>query len=113
MPPETIFLDIDGCLLKQTEPVTVQAKNWSPGEILPGTIEKLVEWEQKGCKIILTTGRKNCYRKFTVWQLRKAGIFYDRLIMNDSKPGNPTPKATAFELPRNEGISSINLNDKR
>ncbi len=117
--PDTLLIDIDGTLLKQIVPVAIQAIDWSPPEVLPGAIEKLVEWERMGCKIILTTGRKPAYRKFTVWQLRKAGIFYDHLIMgvgtgrrvliNDMKPGDPTPKAIAYNLERNLGLSSIEL----
>jgi hydroxymethylpyrimidine pyrophosphatase-like HAD family hydrolase len=117
--PPTIFLDIDGCLLKQGIPAAVQAINWMEPEVLPGVIEKLVEWELIGCKIIITTGRKPAYRKFTQWQLRKAGISYDKLIMgvgtgarilvNDQKPGYPTPKAVAYNLNRNEGLGSIQL----
>jgi len=117
--PPTIFLDIDGCLLKQGIPVAIQAINWMEPEILPSVIEKLVEWDKIGCKVIITTGRKSCYRKFTVWQLRRAGIFYDKLIMgvgtgsrilvNDQKPDYPSPKAVAYNLPRNEGLGSVKL----
>lgn len=52
-------------------------------------------------------------------QLKKIGIFYDKLIMgigggqrviiNDFKPDSDEPTAAHFCLKRNEGISSLNL----
>ena len=55
--PKTIFSDIDGTLVKHVSPF----KSSMPGhfmELLPGTLEKLQEWDMKGYCIILTTGRK-------------------------------------------------------
>lgn len=121
MLPKTIFLDIDGCLLNQTTPVAILAsmKPSPEPDVLPGVIQKIVEWTNKGYKIIITTGRKACFRKFTMWQLQKAGIPYDRLLMNvgcgprvvinDLKPNLEEPMALAFNLPRNTGLESVEI----
>jgi hypothetical protein len=115
--PKTIFCDIDGTLVTHGLPT----KNTSPSKtlyLLPGTIEKLSEWDAKGYNIILTTGRRESMRKATEEQLAGLGIFYDRLIMgigggdriiiNDCKPdGRQT--SFAFNIKRNEGIKDINI----
>jgi len=115
--PKTIFCDIDGTLIKHRIPT----KNTHPLttlHLLPGTIEKLSEWDAKGYNIILTTGRRESMRKVTEEQLAEYGIFYDQLIMgigggdriviNDCKPdGRET--AFAFNLKRDEGIKDIEI----
>ncbi len=45
---KTIFLDIDGCIIKHKGNLTSQI-NAIP-ELLPGTLEKLNEWEEKEYK---------------------------------------------------------------
>ena len=115
--PKTIFCDIDGTLLKHF-PAGQSFNSYEP-KILPGTIEKLLEWDKKGYTIILTTGRKNSMRKITEKQLEIAGIFYDQLIMgigggvriliNDYKPNNTEETAVAITLERDFGISKINI----
>jgi hydroxymethylpyrimidine pyrophosphatase-like HAD family hydrolase len=115
--PKTIICDIDGTLVKHQPPW----KNTSSSqklELLPGTIEKLSEWDAKGFIIILITGRKESLRLNTEKQLSDVGIFYDQLIMgvgggariiiNDNKPdGSET--AFAFSLKRNDGISKLDI----
>ena len=115
--PKTIFCDIDGTLLKHF-PAGQSFNSYEP-KVLPGTIEKLLEWDKKGYIIILTTGRKNSMRKITEKQLEIAGIFYDQLIMgigggvriliNDYKPNNTEETAVAITLERDFGISKINI----
>jgi hypothetical protein len=125
--PKTIFLDIDGCLIPHKGTLTGiwdAAKNKinSIGTFdhifVKENVKKISEWERKGHTIILVTGRKECMREDTENQLREYGIFYDRLIMgitggqrvliNDMKPtGEPT--ALAFNLERNQGLSSIEI----
>jgi histidinol phosphatase-like enzyme len=113
----TIFCDIDGTLVKHA-PLTDSAKKTHKLELLPGTIEKLTDWEKNGFRIVLTTGRKECTRAATEQQLQEAGIFYDQLIMNigggarylinDDKPdGQKT--SFAISLKRNEGISGVEI----
>ena len=115
--PKTIICDIDGTLVKHFPP----CKNTDDGvdlELLPGTIEKLMEWDIKGYNIVLITGRRESMRSATEKQLSKLGIFYDKLIMgigggdryliNDKKP-NGRDTTFSINLPRNEGISSIDI----
>lgn len=115
--PATIFCDIDGTLTKHTLPTQSQLSS-NQMELLDGTLNKLNEWDQKGYRIILTTGRKEGLRLQTERQLQEAGIIYDQLIMgigggpryiiNDNKPDG---KKTAFAINviRNQGIKDINI----
>lgn len=114
---KTIFLDIDGCLVVHKGNLSKQIISL-PG-LLPGTLDKLNEWEADGHKLILTTGRKESMRKLTEDQLIKLGIFYDQLVMglnrgeriviNDSKPNNDMVTASAIQIERNVGIKNIKL----
>lgn len=114
---KTLFIDIDGTIIKHMGNLTKMFTN--DIEVLPGVIEKLNEWEAKGYKIILTTGRKECLRKITEEQLLKNGIFYDQLVMgltrgeriliNDIKPNNEMTVASAIEIKRNEGLQNIKI----
>lgn len=115
--PKTIFCDIDGTLVKHNFP-TNNTDPLKTLKLLPGTIEKISEWDAKGYNIILTTGRRESMRKATEEQLAEAGIIYDQLIMgigggdriviNDCKPdGRQT--AFAFNLKRDEGIGGIEI----
>ena len=113
----TIFCDIDGTLVKHA-PLTDSAKKTHKLELLPGTIEKLTEWEKNGYRIILTTGRKECTRTATEQQLQEAGIFYDQLIMgvgrgpriviNDIKPDGMLT-AYSINLVRNLGVKDLDI----
>lgn len=87
-------------------------------EVLDGTIEKLTEWELKGYRIILTTGRKECARGVTEKQLSEAGIFYDQLIMGigggaryliNDKKSDGTVASFCFSPDRNNGIKDIEI----
>jgi hydroxymethylpyrimidine pyrophosphatase-like HAD family hydrolase len=115
-----IICDIDGCLFKHTGPLVKMAKKKKKAELIEGAAEKTLEWERKGYTIILTTGRRSCHKKFTKWQLRKAGIYYDKLIMNvgtgqrilinDLKPDNNNLMAIAFNIKRNsKELSEIDI----
>ena len=111
----TIFCDIDGTLVKHA-PLTDSAKKTHKLDILPGTIEKITEWEKNGYRIILTTGRKECTRAATEQQLQEAGIFYDQLIIksfdryliNDKKPDGEVA-CFCFSPDRNQGIEDIEI----
>ena len=114
---KTIFCDLDGTLVKHCNPVEIQNPNLEL-EVLKGTHEKLRDWDNKGYTIIITTGRKESARPATVKQLQRAGILYDALIMgfgggeriliNDRKTDG-TPTALAINLPRNSGVSEIEI----
>jgi len=115
--PKTIFCDIDGTLIEHTVPWESSLPLFKV-KILPGTLEKLAEWDSKGYNIILTTGRKESLRGVTEKQLSDVGIFYDQLIMgigggsrvliNDLKPNNDIT-AVAINLNRNQGISNLEI----
>jgi FMN phosphatase YigB (HAD superfamily) len=117
MGPHTIICDIDGTLVEHQGDICKQ--HISDLKILEGTLEKLKEWDRKGYRIILLTGRREGVRKFTEEQLSKAGIFYDLLIMgvgngkrfliNDRKPSTAEETAIAINLARNEGIKNVNI----
>ena len=114
---KTLFIDIDGTLVKHKGNLT----NMFIGEmeVLPGVLEKLNEWNENGHYIILTTGRKECFRKTTEEHLLKNGIFYDQLIMgltrgervviNDIKPGNDMSVAKAIQINRDEGLKNVSI----
>jgi len=116
--PSTIFCDIDGTLVKHTDP-DIATKPGCKMELLPGTARKLLEWERKGYRLVLTTGRKESMRPQTIKQLEEAGIVYDHLIMgfgsgpryliNDRRPENDQKTAFAINVGRDEGIDNINL----
>jgi len=117
MNEKIIFLDIDGTIIKHHGG---SSSNIHEHEtvVLPDIKKKLDEWEVKGYQIVITTGRKESFRKFTEDQLFKAGIAYDQLVMglgngervviNDKKP-NGTITARAICIERNEGIGGIEL----
>jgi len=116
--PITIFSDIDGTLVKHESPFSAAKSNFKM-ELLPGTLEKLEEWDRAGYNIILTTGRRESMRKATEKQLAEVGIIYDQLIMgikggkryliNDRKPNGSENYASSINLTRNEGINNIKI----
>lgn len=113
--PKTIFLDIDGCLLKHNGDITRQ--HLGIGTCLDGVHEALTQWDRKGYKIILCSGRRESTRKDTERQLSNLGIFYDvlllgvtggiRVLINDTKPDKTESTTQAITLQRNEGLSSV------
>jgi hypothetical protein len=113
----TIFCDLDGTIWEQGDPTEISKPGYQP-KIIYGTIDKIREWDSKGYKIILTTGRKESLREVTVKQLSYSGIVYDQLIMgigggsrvliNDLR-ANGDPSAFLYQPKRNEGIGGIEL----
>ena len=116
--PKTIFCDIDGTLVEHAAPNMAANPNFSM-TVLKGTIEKLIDWDRKGYRIILTTGRKESLRPETIRQLTEVGIIYDQLIMgigggkriliNDRKPSGKEDYAIAINLTRNYGIGDLEI----
>ena len=116
--PKTIFCDLDGTLVKHSNPVEVQNPDLEL-KVLPGTHERLREWDSKGYYIVITTGRKRSAREATKKQLSRAGILYDELIMgfgggdrviiNDRKPNSERDTVYAINLTRNEGIENVEI----
>ena len=67
--PKTIICDIDGTLVKHVSPLETCKPTYKM-ELLPGTTEKLAEWDIKGYNIILLSGRREGSRKETERQAR-------------------------------------------
>ena len=115
---KTIICDIDGTLVRHVTPLETSKPNFKM-ELLPGTIEKLQEWDVKGYNIILISGRREGSRKETERQLAEVGIIYDKLILgvgggirhliNDKKPDGTINTAFSHNLVRNEGIKNLEL----
>jgi hydroxymethylpyrimidine pyrophosphatase-like HAD family hydrolase len=117
--PKTILCDIDGTLIEHRGDICTQHLI-REDIVLSGTLEKLREWDKKGYKIILITGRRESTRKETEEQLSKFGIIYDQLVMgvtggvrvliNDTKPDKETdPTAISINIKRNNGIGGVNV----
>jgi len=116
---KTIFCDIDGTLIEHCNDTCLLTDPEFIPTILPGTLEKLKEWDLKGYYIILTTGRKESMRKATEAQLRKIGIFYDQLVMgfggakryiiNDRKKDSSEDTVFSININRNEGVKNVDI----
>lgn len=116
--PKTIFCDIDGTLVKHKSPTETTKTEHTP-QLLPGTIDTLLEWDKKGYNIILISGRRESSRKQTEQQLASLGIIYDRLILgvgggkryliNDRKPAGHEDYAIAINLTRDIGIGNTEI----
>ena len=116
--PKTIICDIDGTLVKHVTPLETSKPNFKM-ELLPGTIEKLHEWDVNGYNIILISGRREGSRKETEKQLSEVGIIYDKLILgvgggvrhliNDKKPDGVIDTSYSHNLIRNKGIKDLEL----
>ena len=52
--PATIFCDIDGTLVTHSKPTVAQLPEHEL-VLLEGTLDKLLEWDKLGYRIILTT----------------------------------------------------------
>ena len=115
--PKTLFCDLDGTLVKHSNPIDIQNPNYEL-EVLPGVHDKLNEWDTKGYHVVITTGRKESARDATVKQMQRAGINYDQLIMgfgggdriliNDRKKDSNRDTAYVINLTRDKGLEDEN-----
>ncbi len=116
--PKTIFCDLDGTLVKHSNPAAVQNPDLEL-KVLPGVHKRLREWDKKGYHLVITTGRKESAKEATIKQLQRAGILYDQLIMgfgggdriliNDRKPNSDRDTACAINVDRNSGVLDIEI----
>ena len=113
---KTIICDIDGTIFKYPPDGHLDLVTKEP-EILPGVAKKFDQWEKKGCRIVLITGRRESVREVTELALRNAGIPFDMLIMGFADTGRVLindinwkgrVKAHAVNMPRDEGFEKIN-----
>lgn len=112
-----LFLDIDGTLVKHFGDKPEQFKEEL--EVLPGVPELVKECGKHGHIIVLTSGRRESFRKITEEQLKRANIPYDHLILglsnairilvNDTKPyrADAPQTAIAFNLTRDTGVQLL------
>lgn len=116
--PKTIFTDLDGTLVKHCGDVILLSNPDYKLEVLPGTLEKIREWDAKSYWIVIATGRKESLRYSTECQLRTAGIVYnqlimgfgggDRILINDKKPTGEDA-AFSINISRDVGIGDIDV----
>ena len=109
---KTIFVDIDGTIFKQKRNLSDIFEE--DLELLPGVKEAFDNWNWKGYKIIITTGRKESTREATEKSLRAANLFWDHLIMGLDAGGqrilindSPDPDritAVSYSIPRDQGF---------
>jgi hypothetical protein len=102
------FIDIDGVIVKNGGEFF--KPYWGETEGIPENIEVINRLHAQGSQIILTTSRKEGYRKATEAQMKKFGVKYDMLVMglmhssrvlvNDFSLTNPFPSAEAVSLER-------------
>ena len=116
--PKTIFCDIDGTLVKHYPPTKTTSQDLTL-QLLPDTLEKLLEWDKLGYNIILVSGRRESSRLATEKQLSRLGIIYDKLVLgvgggkryliNDRKEYTNEDYAIAINLDRNLGIGGVKI----
>lgn len=112
---KTIFCDIDGTIFKHHETLNLMIKK---ATILPGVIEKFLEWRKKDYYIVLTTARPEGCRSATEKQLYNFGIFFDQLIMGlptgsriiiNDKKNDGTITCESVCLKRNSGLKGLKI----
>ena len=116
---KSIFCDIDGTLVEHEGDICLLTDPDYKLKLLPGVLDKLKEWDIKGYRIILITGRRKSLRDATERQLQKAGIFYDDLVMgfsggeriliNDKKLNSEKDTTFAINVERNKGIEGVDV----
>ena len=116
---KTIICDIDGTLLDYQHSTIPKPGHKKKHVALPGAIEKMRQWEMRGCRIVIITGRRESERERTECELKDNHIPYDMLIMgigggvrvviNDLKPYGDYDTAKSVNLSRDEGIKNLNI----
>ena len=115
----TFFIDIDGTIFHLPKHVPDDAADTI---LLPGSLEKINEWHEKGHTIVLTTGRETARREKLIKQLSDMNVHYDHLVtglasgtrylINDKKPYCPFHKmAVGVQLQRNQGLINVEINE--
>ena len=107
----TYFVDIDGTIFIYRKFETYES---TEAQVIQSTKQFLLNVNNEGHMIILTTARPEYLREHTEYELTKNGIPYHKLIMqiergpryliNDMDPKAPGERAICFNLKRDEGI---------
>jgi len=113
---KTIICDIDGTLLNYLHDRPLSERGKTDHVALPGTVERMRQWEVDGCRIIIITGRRESERTRTIAELERVGIPYDMLLMGFADSGRVLindinskgkVKAHAVSLPRDQGFDEF------
>ena len=117
---KTIICDIDGTLLNYLHDKEPNGE-YKEGHVpLPGVVEKMRQWEMRGCRIVIITGRRESERKRTQEELSRFHIPYDMLIMGfadtgrvliNDVGGKGECKAHAVSLPRDQGFDEYDWSE--
>ena len=109
----TYFVDIDGTIFVYRKFETYKE---TKAQVIKSSKQYLQQRKDEGHMIILTTARPESLREHTLYELTKANIPFDRLIMgiergpryliNDMDPNKPGDRAICYNLERNGGIKS-------
>lgn len=107
----TIFCDIDGTIFKYRKFGTYEE---TLPEVIPSTLNYLNEERQKGSFIVLTTARPDMMHSYTMKELIRCKVPFDRLItgigrgtrylINDMDPEKPGDRAVSINLIRDQGF---------
>jgi dTDP-glucose pyrophosphorylase len=81
--PSTIFLDLDGTILKHAHHYD-DSQSVRP-ELLDGVLDRLNKWILAGHKIVITTARREENRQLVEAQLKELGLHWDYMVMDVSK----------------------------
>lgn len=109
----TYFIDVDGVITKNSG--KYGKINWvNNTTYLEENVEVIKNLQNKGGQIIITTARKEEFRKDLEKILNDVGIkpyailmglnHSTRVIINDFAPTNPYPSCVAISLPRNANL---------
>ena len=113
---KTIFCDIDGTIFAHGKNLSNMITN--KPKLLPGVLDKFLEWRSKDYCIVITTARPEGCRNITIRQLNELGLFYDQLIMglpvgqrvviNDMK-SDGFVTSCAISLKRDVGLTNVKV----
>ena len=114
---ETLFVDLDGVLLENADPISME-NNWSTFKPIYDNANHLLERQNSGkTRIVFVTARSRDFENLIVEELHKLGfrdfelltglLHAQRRLINDFAKTNPYPSAVSINLPRN----SPNLRD--
>ena len=105
--PSTIFLDLDGTVLKHAHHYD-DYQNFKP-ELLDGVLDRLNKWIVSGHKIVITTARREENRQAVETQLKELGLHWDYMVMDVSKGKRflVNDKLQSFDDDRAVGINVI------
>jgi hypothetical protein len=112
----TIFCDIDGVIAEHEDVPRYDR----PLTLIPGSVERLSDWIERGYHVVLTTAREITKVALLERSLESAGVPYHqlvaglpsgpRILINDRKPSATLlPQAEAIEVKRNQGIAHVQL----